>query len=61
MWRPPAGRACGESFRLKVAVFIDGRHLRVLIQQVGYRYDPDYIEAVARACVAGDETLLRIL
>ena len=46
---------------MKVAVFIDGGHLRVLVRQVGYRYDPDYIEVVARACVAEDETLLRIL
>ena len=46
---------------MKAAVFIDGGHLRVLVRQAGYRYDPDYIEAVAHACVAGDETLLRIL
>ena len=42
-------------------MFIDGGHLRVLVRQAGFRYDPDYIEAVAHACVAGDETLLRIL
>ena len=42
-------------------MFIDGGHLRVLVRQAGYRYDPDYIEAVAHACVAGDETLLRVL
>ena len=42
-------------------MFIDGGHLRVLARQAGYRYDPNYIEAVAHACVAGDETLLRIL
>ena len=42
-------------------MFIDGGHLRVLCRQAGYRYEPDYIEAVAHACVAGDETLLRIL
>ena len=31
------------------------------MRQAGHRYDPDYIETVAHACVAGDETLLRIL
>ena len=46
---------------MKVAVFIDGGHLRVLVRQAGYKYDPDYIEAVAHACVAEDETLLRVL
>ena len=46
---------------MKAAVFIDGGHLRVLVRQAGNRYDPDYIEAVAHACVAGDETLLRVL
>ena len=42
-------------------MFIDGGHLRVLVRQAGFRYDPDYIETVAHACVAGDETLLRVL
>ena len=46
---------------MKAAVFIDGGHLRVLVRQAGYRYDPDYIEAIAHACVAEDETLLRVL
>lgn len=42
-------------------MFIDGGHLRVLVRQAGYRYDPDCIEAVAHARVAEDEALLRIL
>lgn len=48
---------------MKAAVFIDGGHLRVLIQQarIRRRHDPDYIESVAHACVADDEALLRIL
>ncbi len=46
---------------MKAAVFIDGGHLRVLVRQAGYKYDPDYIEAIAHVCVAKDETLLRIL
>ena len=46
---------------MKAAIFIDGGHLRVLARQAGYRYDPNYIEAVAHACVADEETLLRVL
>ncbi len=46
---------------MKVAVFIDGGHLRVLARQAGKPYNPDCIENVARACVAGDEVLLRNL
>ncbi len=46
---------------MKAAVFIDGGHLRVLVRQAGYKYDPDYIEAIAHACVDKDETLLRVL
>ena len=46
---------------MKATLFIDGGHLRVLVRQAGYKYDPDYIEAVAHACVGGDETLLRVL
>ena len=46
---------------MKAALFIDGGHLRVLARQAGYRYNPDYIETVAHACVADDETILRVL
>lgn len=46
---------------MKTAVFIDGGHLRVLARQAGYRYDPDYIEAIGHACITEDETLLRVL
>jgi hypothetical protein len=42
-------------------VLIDGGHLRVLARQAGYKYDPDYIEKVALACVDPTESLLRIL
>ena len=42
-------------------MFIDGGHLRVLVRQAGYGYDPDYIEAVAHACVSIEEALLRVL
>ena len=45
---------------MKAAVFIDVGYLRVLVRQASFRYDPDYIEAVAHTCVAGHEPL-RIL
>jgi len=46
---------------MKVAVFIDGGHLRVIAKNAGFHYNPDYIEAIAHACVAEEETLLRVL
>ena len=46
---------------MKATVFIDGGYLRALTWQAGYRYDPNYIEAVALECVSDDEILLRIL
>jgi uncharacterized LabA/DUF88 family protein len=46
---------------MKVAVLIDGGHLRVLSKQAGHHYDPDFIEKVAHACVSERETLLRAL
>lgn len=46
---------------MKVAILIDGGHLRVLARKAGFRYDPDYIEKVAHACVEADELTLRIL
>jgi uncharacterized LabA/DUF88 family protein len=47
----------------RVAVMIDGGHLRVLAKKSGYPYTPDYIEKVAHACVlpAPDENVLRVL
>ena len=46
---------------MKTAIFIDGGRLRALVRQAGNQYVPDCIEAVARACLAEDEFLLRIL
>ena len=46
---------------MKAVILIDGGHLRVLARKAGRQYTPDYIEAVARASVAEDESLLRIL
>jgi uncharacterized LabA/DUF88 family protein len=46
---------------MKVAVLIDGGHLRALARIAGHTYDPDFIEKVAQSCVEKDETLLRVL
>ncbi|MBM7045217.1 NYN domain-containing protein [Rhizobium lusitanum] len=45
----------------KVAVLIDGGHTRVLAKSAGYTYNPDYIEKIAKACIAADEEPLRFL
>lgn len=45
----------------KVAVLIDGGHLRVLARRAKFTYDPDFINRIARACADGDEQILRIL
>lgn len=45
----------------KVAVLIDGGHTRVLAKNAGYTYNPDYIEKIAKACIAADEEALRFL
>jgi uncharacterized LabA/DUF88 family protein len=46
---------------VRVAILIDGGHLRVLTRRAGHDYVPSYIEKIAKACVQADETLLRIL
>jgi len=46
---------------IKSAVFIDGGHLRALAKKAKKKYDPDFIEKFAHACVAADETLFRVL
>lgn len=46
---------------MRVAVLIDGGHLRALAKIARKTYDPELIEKVAHACVARDETLFRIL
>jgi uncharacterized LabA/DUF88 family protein len=46
---------------MRVAVLIDGGHLRALARHASKTYDPDYIEKVAHSCVIQDEQLLRIL
>ena len=43
----------------KVAVLIDGGHVRVLARNAGMNYNPDYIEKIAKACVESDEDAFR--
>ena len=46
----------------KVAVQIDGGHLRALARQDNQKYDPDFIEKFSKALTKqGDEELLRVL
>lgn len=44
----------------KVAILIDGGHLRVIVRKASIRYNSDYIEKVARACAKGSEDIFRI-
>jgi uncharacterized LabA/DUF88 family protein len=46
---------------MRIAILIDGGHLRVLVRSAGHKFVPDYIEKVALACAGPDETILRIL
>jgi hypothetical protein len=58
--RPPCGNTRGVLI-LRVAVLIDGGHLRVMVRKNKTKYNPSYIEKVAHACVERGESLLRIL
>ena len=44
----------------KVAVFIDGGHLRACARGANKRYTPDLVVKVAKSCVQAAETLFRI-
>lgn len=46
---------------LRVAVLIDGGHLRVLARRAGYDYKPDFIERFAKSCIAPEEIPHRFL
>jgi uncharacterized LabA/DUF88 family protein len=62
MQNPRRGNAPGVLYlKTRVAVLIDGGHARVLAKQAQLKYDPDYIEKIAKACVENDESLLRVL
>ena len=45
----------------KIAVLIDGGHLRVHARRARKTFDPDYIEKVAHGCALADEVIQRIL
>ena len=45
----------------KIAILIDGGHLRVLTRQAKHDYNPDYVQKIATACALPDEMLLRVL
>jgi uncharacterized LabA/DUF88 family protein len=45
----------------KIAVMLDGGHVRVYAKKVGYAYLPDYIEKIAHSCATADEEIYRIL
>lgn len=45
----------------RVALLIDGGHLRVVARADGIKYDADFIERFAKECVDEDEQLLRVL
>ena len=45
----------------KIAVMLDGGHVRVYTKKAGYAYVPDYIEKIAHACATADEELYRAL
>ncbi|MGN6102520.1 MAG: NYN domain-containing protein [Devosia sp.] len=45
----------------RVALLIDGGHLRVVARTDGIRYDADFVERFAKECVDEDEQLLRVL
>ena len=61
MLQDPPRRNPRGVLSLRAVLFIDGGHLRVLVRQAGRSYDPDYIEKIAGACIASDESLLRNL
>jgi uncharacterized LabA/DUF88 family protein len=45
----------------RIAILIDGGHLRYVAQKAGYVYDPAFIEGFAKNCRLTDEEVFRIL
>lgn len=45
----------------RVALLIDGGHLRVLARMANKNYTPDFVEAMGYNCLSADENLLRVL
>jgi uncharacterized LabA/DUF88 family protein len=53
--------ATPKGFLMKIAVLIDGGHLRVLARRANKNYDPNLIERVAGSVAASNEQCLRVL
>jgi uncharacterized LabA/DUF88 family protein len=45
----------------KIAVLIDGGHVRVLAKRAGKTFDADFVEALGLKCLAASEEIQRIL
>jgi uncharacterized LabA/DUF88 family protein len=45
----------------KIAVMLDGGHLRVYAKRAGKSFDPNYIEKIALSCAQANEEIFRIL
>lgn len=45
----------------KIAVMLDGGHLRVYTKKAGHTFNPGYIEKIGLACAVTGEEILRIL
>jgi hypothetical protein len=45
----------------KIAVMLDGGHLRVYAKKAGHDFRPDYIERIGLGCAAINEEIFRIL
>lgn len=45
----------------KIAVMLDGGHVRVHARHAGKTYDPAYIERIGLACALAEETIHRIM
>ena len=45
----------------RIAVMLDGGHVRANAKKAGRSFQPDYIEKVAHACAAKGEAIIRVL
>jgi len=45
----------------KIAIMLDGGHLRSYARKAGHKFDPNYIEKIAHACALKSEDILRVL
>ena len=45
----------------KIAVLLDGGHVRVYVRKANLAYSPDYIEKISQACALPSEEIYRVL